>query len=121
MDNKINIAINDGDAFYGQQASINFNPTMVFFDFKNVTPRVDERSESKATFVIKHNVVMVEPFHAKLFRDLLDRVLKDYETQFGKIEKPQAIKNLEKKRKKGKSKGKGKKSTVKHETPSYFG
>lgn len=116
MENKINIAINDGDAFYGQQASINFNPTMVFFDFKNVTPRVDERSENKATFVIKHNVVMIEPFHAKLFRDLLDRVLKDYETQFGKIEKPQAIKNLEKK-----NKGKKKKSDVKHETPSYFG
>jgi len=113
--NKINLSISDGDAFYAHQASINFNPTMLFFDFKNITPRVDERSQSQATFVLKHNVVMLEPYHALLFKNLLDRVLKDYQKQFGKIEKPAAIKSIEKK------KGKKKKADDKNETPSYFG
>ena len=74
---KINLNINDGDAFYAHQASINFNPIMFFLDFKNITPRIDERSASKATIVVKHNLVMIEPYHAMLFRNLLDKVIKD--------------------------------------------
>lgn len=113
--NKINISISDGDAFFAHQASINFNPTMLFLDFKNITPRIDERSPSRATLVMKHNVIMLEPYHALVFRDLLNRVLKDYEKEFGKIEKPQSIKNLEKK------KGSASKEKENEDAPSYFG
>ena len=112
---KINFSISDGDAFFAHQASINFNPTMLFFDFKNITPRIDDRSPTRATLVLKHNVIMLEPYHALVFRDLLNRVLKDYEKEFGKIEKPESIKNLEKK------KGASSKHKDSDEAPSYFG
>ncbi len=116
MEEKVNLNISDGDAFYAHQASINFNPTMMFFDFKNISPRVDERSKTKATFVLKHNVTMLEPYHAKLFRNLLDKVIKDYEKQFGKIDKPKALKKIEKV-----IGNKEAKAKEKNETPSYFG
>jgi hypothetical protein len=119
MEEKINMNINDGDAFYAHQASINFNPTMVFLDFKNITPRVDERSMSKATIALKHNVIMLDPFHAMLFRNLLDKVIKDYEKEFGKIEKPAALKAIEKKQKKENLKNV--KINTKTDIPTYFG
>ena len=126
MEEKINLNINDGDSFFAHQASINFNPTMFFLDFKNITPRMDQRSQqSKATLVLKHNVVMLEPYHTLLLRDLFNKVIKDYEKEFGKIEKPDPIKLIEKKQKKqmkGK-KVKKSKSNSKKETniPNYFG
>jgi len=116
MEEKINLNINDGDAFFAHQASINFNPAMFFMDFKNITPRIDERSQSRATIVLKHNLVMLEPYHALLFRGLLDKVIKDYEKEFGKIQKPQALKEIEKKNKKRKMSAPGKASI-----PTYFG
>jgi len=116
MENKINLAINDGNSFYAHQASVNFNPMMIFFDFKNITPRVDERNKEGATLVMKHDVVMLDPYHALLFKDLLNKVIVDYEKEFGKIEKPKAIQKLEKK------KGKPvKKLGGKNQTPTYFG
>ncbi|MFT4343139.1 MAG: DUF3467 domain-containing protein [Candidatus Woesearchaeota archaeon] len=117
MEQKINMTISDGDAFYAHQASINFNPTMVFFDFKSITPRVDERDKGHPTLAVKHNVVMVDPYHALLFKDLLTKVIQDYEKQFGKIEVPKAIKHAEKKQKKS-AKGMAKRP---NETPTYFG
>jgi hypothetical protein len=113
--NKVNLSVVDGDSFFAHQASINFNPTMLFLDFKNITPRVDERNQTQATFVLKHNVVMLEPYHAVLFKNLFDKVIKDYEKQFGKIEKPEAIKKIEKDAKKAE------KINSIDETPTYLG
>ena len=45
---------------------------------------------------------MMEPYHELLFRNLLDKVIKDYEKEFGKIDKPKAVKAIEKKHKKTK-------------------
>ena len=113
---RINFSINEGDAFYAHQASINFNPSMIFLDFKSVTPRVDERNQTQATIVLKHNVVMMDPYHVLLFKNLLDKVVKDYQKEFGKIEKPKALKDLEKKGKKLSAM-----SSEKIETPTYLG
>jgi hypothetical protein len=113
---RINFSINEGDAFYAHQASINFNPNMIFFDFKSVTPRVDERNQTQATIVLKHNVVMLDPYHVLLFKNLLDKVIKDYQKEFGKIQKPNSIKIMEKKGKKISSINK-----EKIETPTYLG
>ncbi|MFT4303636.1 MAG: DUF3467 domain-containing protein [Candidatus Woesearchaeota archaeon] len=111
MEQKINLNINDGDAFYAHQASINFNPTMFFLDFKSISPRIDERSRENPTFALKHNLVMIDPYHATMIRDMLVKALKDYEKKFGKIEIPKAIKKIEKE----------KKTTMKEEVPNYFG
>ena len=36
-------------------------------DFKNITPRIDPRGQQ---IVLKHNVVMLEPYHAKQLHKL---------------------------------------------------
>ncbi len=112
---KINMSIMDGDAFFSHETSINFSPTQFILDFRCITPRVDARSQT-ATIALKHNVVMMEPYHAKQFLNVLSQVVKKYESEFGKIDKPDSIKKLEKK-KKIKTTKEGK--TV--ESPSYFG
>jgi len=112
---KINLNINEGDAFYAHELSINFNPLQFVFDFKSVTPRVDPRSRDRASIVLKHNVILTDPYHAKRVYDLLGTVVKKYEKEFGKIEKPKALQMVEKKSKK---EAKGVKEKL--ETPSYI-
>ncbi|MDA1197201.1 MAG: DUF3467 domain-containing protein [Nanoarchaeota archaeon] len=114
---KINMNINDGDAFYAHELSINFNPLQFVLDFKSVTPRVDPRSNNQASIYMKHNVILVDPYHAKRVYELLGTVLKKYEKEFGKIEKPSALKVLEMKSKKEAAKI-NKKEKI--ETPSYI-
>ena len=111
----VNMNIIDGQAFFAHELSINFNPMQFIFDFKNVTPRVDPRSRDKASISLMHNVIMVEPHHAKKVYELLGKVIKKYESEYGKIEKPEAMKKFEKKHR-----GKAKKSK-KDDAPSYFG
>jgi len=113
---KINMNISDGNAFFAHEVSINFNPTQFIMDFKNVTPRVDPRSKERASIALIHNVVMVEPYHAKKVYELFGKVLKRYEDEYGKIEKPKPLEIFEKKHKK-----KAKKNNTKIETPNYFG
>lgn len=117
MENKnINVTVNEGESFFAHEVSVNFNPTQFTVDFKNITPRVDMRSKDAPNLVLKHNVVMLEPWHAKLVVEMLDRMLKKYEEQFGKIQKPDAIKKFEKERKKEQ-----KDAQKSVDTPNYFG
>ena len=51
MGNKINLVVSDGDAFFTHQASINFNPTMLFFDFNSITQIIDERGTLDVTIM----------------------------------------------------------------------
>lgn len=114
---KINMSINEGDAFYAHELSINFNPLQFVFDFKSVTPRVDPRSKDRASIVLKHNVILTDPYHAKKVYELLGDVIKKYEKEFGRIEKPKPLQIIEKKSKKESKKSKG---VEKIETPSYI-
>lgn len=121
---KINLSINDGHAFFTHEVSINFNPLQFIFDFKNVTPRVDPRSKDRSTLCMVHNVVMTDPYHAKQILELLQEVVKKYEKEFGKIDKPKALKALEKKARKAskqKQKNEEPKKKTTRETPTYLG
>ena len=111
----VNVSVNEGDSFFCHELSINYNPMQIIFDFKSVTPRVDIRSKQSPVIHIKHNVVMLDPFHAKKMLELLSKVVSDYEKDFGKITKPKAIEKMEKKIK---SKGGAKKTIA---APTYFG
>ncbi|MBR9699892.1 DUF3467 domain-containing protein [Candidatus Woesearchaeota archaeon] len=113
MEKKINLSINEGTAFFAHEASINFGPTQVIMDFRCITPRVDPRSNEAPTLNMAHNVIMVEPYHAKRLFELLGTTIEKYEKEFGKIEKSKAMKSAEKKRKEMK-----KDPQV---SPSYFG
>lgn len=117
MEEKVNLNISEGDAFFAHELSISFNPTQFIFDFKCITPRVDPRSQTRASIALKHNVVMINPFHAKKIVALLETTIKKYEKEFGAIEQPKALKALEKKKK---SKD-GSSSKIQDNIPSYFG
>lgn len=117
MEKNVNISVDEGDAFFCHELSVNFNPMQFVLDFKSVTPRVDLRSKNAPIINIKHNVVMVDPYHAKNMLNLLSKVIGDYEREFGEIIKPEAIEKAEKKMKSRQDDDK--KTTV--AAPSYFG
>lgn len=118
-DKKINILVDEGKEFFAHEMSIDFNPTQFIFDFRCITPRSDIRTkETQSPFVkITHNIVMIDPHHAKDIHRVLGNVLEQYEKQFGKIEKPNAIKAFEKKHKKEMEQAKKEISKA----PSYLG
>ena len=113
---KINMNIGDlAPDFFAHEASINFNPTQFIFDFKCITPRVDPRAKDSTVINLKHNIIMLDVYHALKFYELLGEVLGKYEKEFGKVEKPKPMKIIEKKRKTTK------KTDSKTTTPSYLG
>jgi len=116
QEGKINFNIDEGNDFFAHEVTINFNPTQFVLDFKSITPRSDPRSQQGPNISLKHNVVLMDVFHAKKFHELMSSVLERYEKDFGKIEKPKAIQTAEDKRKDLVGKRKNK-NTV----PSYFG
>ena len=119
--NKINFAINDGDAFYANEMSITFGPAQFAFDFKNISPRVDMRNQDGSkTFVLKHNVIIIEPFQIKQFSKVLNDAIARYETEFGPIELPNAIKKAESDLKKL-QKTNAQNASHSHDVPSYLG
>ncbi|MBD3354391.1 DUF3467 domain-containing protein [Candidatus Woesearchaeota archaeon] len=116
--NKINIKINDGLEFFAHEMSANFNPTQFTLDFRCITPRTDPRSQNPS-LTLKHNVVMVDPWHAKEIHRVLDNVIKKYEEKFGKIKKPKAVEKHHKEMKKQKKQRE--KTEEKTEAPNYLG
>lgn len=114
MEEQVNITINDGDAFFAHEATVNFIPTQFTVDFKCITPRSDPRSK-KPSFSLKHNVVMLDPWHAKSLLSVLTDVINRYEKEYGEIKKPEQIIKTEK------NKPKVKLNEAKTETPAYFG
>lgn len=93
---KINLNIHEGEPFFGHEVTVNFTPTQLTMDFKCITPRSDPRN-ARPNFQIKHNVVMLDPWHAKSMLGVLKTALEKYETEFGKIKKPSALLKAEKK------------------------
>ncbi len=95
---QINLNINDGEPFFAHEVTVNFTPTQMTLDFKCITPRTDPRSK-KPSFQLKHNVIMIDPWHAKALLDVLSNVVTKYEQEFGKIQKPKSLLKAEKKHK----------------------
>ena len=122
----VNMNIQDGDSFFAHELSINFNPLQFILDFKCITPRVDPRGQDGSIMLsMKHNVVMLDVFHAKRMHELLGKVIGDYEKQFGAIEKPKALQKYENISRKEESKAKPKKGKEARKkerlSPNYFG
>lgn len=93
------INIKDGEAFYAHETSINFTPSLFNIDFKSLSPRVDPRNKEAPTWVMVHNLIMVDPYHAKQFHAILGEALKKFQDEFGKIDKSKALQKAEKKQK----------------------
>ncbi len=111
----MNFVIDDGKAFFAHETSINFNPHQFTLDFKQMTPRIDPRSQEAVTMHMEHNVVMLDPFHAKNLAKFLMQTVEKYEAEFEEIKKPEVTRRVEKKLKKT-----GDVETT-DTTPTYFG
>jgi len=95
---QINLNISEGEPFFAHEVTVNFTPTQLTMDFKCITPRSDPRSK-KPSFQLKHNVIMIDPWHAKALIGVLGNVVSKYEEEFGKIQKPKSLQKAEKKQK----------------------
>ncbi len=104
---KFNFSINEGDAFFAHETSINFGPSQFILDFKCITPRTDVRSQQAPMLALKHNVIMLEPYGVMEFASALTDMVKKYEKEFGKIVKSDAVRKFERKMKNKRDKGKG--------------
>lgn len=98
----VNVDIDNGEDFFAHEATISYNPLQFIFDFKSMTPRSDQRQQQNGQVILrlKHNVVMVDPLHAKRLAEGLNISLKRFEEQFGIIETPKALVAFEKQNKK---------------------
>lgn len=114
-DKKVKFDIDNGQAFFADEVGIIHNPLRIMLDFRSITPRLDIRNQEFQPLVLKHNLVMMDPYTAKTFSDILKQNILNYEKQFGKILKPEALKKLEKKNKKN-----AKKPNL-EKAPAYLG
>ena len=114
---QVNIRVKDGEQFYSNEASINFNPNEIIFDFKCLTHANELAGHN--SIVLRHNFVLLSPFHAKSFLIMLNKAVKDYESKFGEIKKPESMKKAEKMIKKDQKPSVVEK--VKDKMDSYFG
>ena len=112
---QINLRIKDGEQFYSNESSINFSPNELILDFKCMTHTHD--FANRRGLVLKHNLVILSPFHAKSFLVMLNKAIKDYENKFGEIKKPESLKRAEKIVKKEQKKSEG----IKETEENYFG
>ena len=112
-DKKVKFDIDNGQSFFADEVGVIHNPLKIILDFRSITPRIDVRNQEFQPLILRHNVVLMDPFTAKTFSEILQKNIDNYEKQFGKITKPKPLQKMEKKRKK-KAKGKA-------DTPSYFG
>ncbi len=112
---QLNVRIRDGEQFFSNESSINFNPNEIVIDFKCMTHTHDVAD--RRGLVLRHNMVIMNPFHAKNFLVMFSNVIKDYENRFGEIKKSEAVKRAEGMLKKEEKK----KSEVRNDPDTYFG
>jgi len=119
---ELSVRVKEGDQFYSNETAIHVNPSEIVFDFKCIN-QVQDIADMNA-IILKHNVVIMTPQHAKSFAAILERVIKDYENKFGIIEKTKHQKKADEIMKKAaKDAEKKDKKDVNIKTPgeSYFG
>ncbi|MBI5391785.1 DUF3467 domain-containing protein [Candidatus Woesearchaeota archaeon] len=90
---ELNVRIKDSDQFFAQETTINYNPVEFVIDFKCVTP-IQEFNQNSV--LMRHNIVMMTPFHVKSFLEALTRLVTDYEKKFGTIKRPAELEKAEK-------------------------
>ncbi len=90
---QVNVRVKDAEHFFAHETTINYNPVEFVIDFKCVTP-VQEFNQN--AILLKHNIVMVSPFHAKTFLGALNKLVTDYEKKFGTIKRPAELEKAEK-------------------------
>jgi hypothetical protein len=90
MDEKkrpVNVSLDHTEpAFFTDNATVSHSSTKFVIDFTQMTPRFDNfEDKHQQTFVVKHKTVVLDPQFAKIFSDILQQNIKNFEKNFGAI------------------------------------
>lgn len=110
----VNIEVQNGGDFFADQVSVSHNPLRFILDFTRTTPRIDGSATSQPRIVMSHNVLIIDPYLALEFIDVLKDNIAKYEKRYGKIARPAALKKVDDEMKKA-----GKKDSISRQ--EYFG
>lgn len=116
---QINLRVKDNTQFYANETTINFGPLEFVLDFRCGT-HIQDASNLRAV-LMSHNVVVLTPYHAKTFSEILSKAVKDYEDKFGNVKKPSELKKAEDMIKKEQKKVESKEKKQKKEDGMYYG
>ncbi len=112
----IRVNVNDGGEFLADEVSVSHSPIRFILDFKNITPRLDI-GENAPRMVLRHNVMVMDPYFAKDLLRVLQENIDKYEKKYGQIKKPEVLEKAEKQAQK-----EGKKAATQiQKGQSYFG
>ena len=92
---QINIEVQNGQDFFADQVSVSHNPLRFILDFTRTTPRIDGNATSQPRLVMSHNLVMIDPYLAVEFINVLKDNIAKFEKRHGKIARPGALKKLD--------------------------
>ena len=92
---EIRVDVVNGDEFLAEEVSVCHSPVRFVIDFKSITPRMDIANQPPR-MVIKHNIVLIDPYFAKDLLGVLKDNIDKYEAKFGSIKKPETLEKYEK-------------------------
>ena len=92
---QINVEVQNGTEFFADQVSVSHNPLRFVIDFTRTAPRIDGNASQQPRLVMSHNVILLDPYLALEFINVLKENIARYEKRHGKITKPAALKKLE--------------------------
>ena len=104
----------DNAPMLSNQQTVAHQPDRFILDFKGVYPQYTP--DNKEAIVISHKVILLDPFPAKKFLEVLKGNIARYEKKFGEIKKPAHVAKAEKELKKLQ-----KQAATGTEAPSYMG
>jgi hypothetical protein len=88
------VDVDNGTEFFAEEVSVTHSPLRVVLDFKRMIPRLEASNEPR--MVLKHSVIMLDPYFAKELLRVLKDNLEKYEKKFGQIKRPDVLKKAEK-------------------------
>ena len=103
----------DNNPMLSNHQTVAHQPDRFILDFKATYPQYTP--DNKATLVISHKVILLDPYYAKDFLNVLKANIEKYEKKYGAIKKPAEIKKAEKEMKNLEKEATG------TEVPSYMG
>lgn len=97
---QINVEVQNGTEFFADQVSVSHNPLRFVIDFTRTAPRIDGSATQQPRMVMSHNVILMDPYLALEFINVLKENISRYEKRHGKITKPAPLRKLEEEAKK---------------------
>lgn len=95
-----NVEVQNGQDFYADQVSVSHNPLKFILDFTRTTPRIDGNATAQPRLVMSHSVLLLDPYLATEFIEVLKDNIAKYEKRYGKIAKPTPLRKVEEEAKK---------------------